>query len=167
VLGPVDGDLLTLRRFQKSSDFDVSAETLFAFHERPDALALLTPPWQDVELLVPPKSLEIGTRVEMRVRVGPAWQTIVAEHVGYEPGRSFTDRMVRGPFAEWVHVHRVEALGPERARLVDDVTYRLPLGRAGDLAAGWFVRRQLTRLFDYRHEVTRREVTRPRRPSKE
>jgi ligand-binding SRPBCC domain-containing protein len=149
-----------LSRFVKSSEFDVSAETLFAFHERPDALAMLTPPWQETELVVPPKSLAVGTRVEMRVRVGPLWQTIVAEHVGYEPGRSFTDRMVRGPFAEWVHVHRVEPLGSGRARLVDDVTYRLPLGRAGDLAAGWLVRRQLHRLFDYRHEVTRREIGR-------
>jgi ligand-binding SRPBCC domain-containing protein len=157
--------MVLLRRFEKSSEFDVSAEILFGFHERPDALALLTPPWQETELLVPPGSLEVGTRVEMRVRVGPVWQTIVAEHVGYEPGRSFTDRMVRGPFAEWVHVHRVESLGPERSRLVDDVTYALPLGLVGDVVAGWFVRRQLTRLFDHRHAVTRREVTRSGAPS--
>ncbi len=109
----------------------------------------------------PPTSLEVGTRVVLRVRVGPLWQTIEAEHVAYEPGRSFTDRMVRGPFAEWLHRHIVEPIDASSCELIDDVTFRLPLGALGRVCGGWYARRQLQRLFDYRHEVTRRACERP------
>lgn len=145
-------------RFTHQSDFDCSAERLFGFHERPEALQLLTPPWQTIDLIQPPKSLAVGTRVIMRMKVGPLWQAVEAEHVSYEPGVSFSDRMVKGPFAYWLHKHIVEPLGESRSRLIDDVTYRLPMGPLGALFGGWYARRELERLFRYRHEVTRRET---------
>ena len=36
-------------------------DVVFGFHERPDALPLLIPPWEKVTVEVPPKSLEKGT----------------------------------------------------------------------------------------------------------
>lgn len=144
------------QRFTFESDFDCSAETLFGFHERPDALAMLTPPWQTIDLIQPPASLEVGTRVLMRMKVGPLWQDMEAVHVAYEPGVSFSDRLVKGPFAYWLHRHEVKPLGATRSRLTDDVTYRLPLGGVGQLFGGWYARRELERLFRFRHEVTRR-----------
>lgn len=137
-----------------SSDFNVSAEVLFGFHERKDAFALLVPPWQKVEIVKPPSSLEVGTRVVLKMFVGPLWKTIEAEHIAYEPGRSFTDRMIRGPFAEWVHRHVVTSLGPNSSRLVDDITYRLPLGALGAAAGGWIASHEIERLFRYRHAMT-------------
>jgi len=35
----------------------------------------------------------------------------------------------------------------------DQVDYALPLGRVGDLAHRLFVRRDVERIFDYRHEA--------------
>ena len=86
-------------RFTKTSVIRASAAKVFAFHERPGVLALLQPPWAQTEILQPPTSLAVGTRVILRTKLGPFWQTIEAEHVAYEPGRMFADRMVRGPFA--------------------------------------------------------------------
>lgn len=74
--------------------------------------------------------------------MGPLWRRIVAEHVAYEPGRSFTDRIVEGPFASWEHQHIIEPAGDDAATLIDVVQYELPLGAVG-------------RLFDFRHAVTR------------
>lgn len=142
-------------RFVHSSVFEAPAQRVFAFHEAPDAFELLQPPWQKTEVLQPPRSLEVGTVVCLKVKVGPFWQTIEAEHIAYEPGRSFTDRMNRGPFRQWVHHHLVEPVAEGRSRLTDDVTYELPLGPLGQFFGGWFARRQLKRLFRYRHEVTR------------
>ena len=143
-------------RFVKESEIGASAERVFAFHEEPDAFERLQPPWQTTEIVQPPASLEVGTRVVVKLKVGPVWQTIVAEHVAYEPGRMFADRMVEGPFASWLHRHVVTPKGPDRCVLTDDIEYELPLGLPGRIVGGPIARWQLQKMFDYRHEVTRR-----------
>ena len=143
-------------RFVRETVVRAPAATVFAFHERPDALALLQPPWARSEILQPPASLAVGTRVVLRTKLGPVWRTIEAEHVAYEPGRMFADRMVRGPFAHWLHRHVVTPRGPGESVLTDDVEYELPFGLLGRALGGPIARRQLERLFAYRHEVTRR-----------
>ncbi len=149
-------------RFVKESEIAASAAEVFAFHEAPDAFARLQPPWQRTEILVPPSSLAIGTRVVLRTKVGPFWQTIEAEHVDYQAGVMFADRMNRGPFARWLHRHVITPRGPHACTLTDDIDYALPFGWLGRLVGGGFARRQLVRLFDYRHAVTRAACERPR-----
>ena len=56
-------------RFVKESVIRASAKVVFAFHEAPDAFERLQPPWQKTEILQPPTSLEVGTRVILRVKV--------------------------------------------------------------------------------------------------
>jgi len=142
-------------RFVKESAIEASAERVFAFHEAPDALQRLQPTWPPAEILQPPTSLEVGTRVVLRVKVGPFRQRIVAEHVAYEPGRMFADRMVEGPFPRWLHRHIVTPTGPDRCVLTDDIEYELPLGLPGRVFGGPFARRMLERMFAFRHRVTK------------
>lgn len=142
-------------RFVKESVIAASAERVFAFHEAADAFAKLQPPWQKSQILAPPTSLAVGTRVVLRTKVGPFWQTIEAEHVAYEPGVMFADRMVRGPFAQWLHKHVVTPRTANACTLADDIEYELPLGALGRTFGGAFARRELERLFEYRHRVTR------------
>lgn len=149
-------------KYVKESVIRAPAARVFAFHEAPDAFAKLQPPWQKSEVVMPPRSLEVGTRVVLRTKVGPFWQTIEAEHVAYEPGHMFADRMLRGPFAEWLHRHVVTPLDDDRCTLTDDITYALPFGRLGQLFGGGFARGELERLFAWRHEVTRAACELPR-----
>lgn len=142
-------------RFMKESVIAASAERVFAFHEAPDAFARLLPPWQTSEVIVPPQALTVGTKVVLRTKIGPFWQTIEAEHVAYEPGKMFADRMNKGPFARWLHRHIVTPRGPSECLLTDDIEYELPLGVLGRVFGGAFARRELQRLFEYRHRVTR------------
>lgn len=141
--------------FVKRTRLRASAATVFAFHERPDALKLLSPPWQHVSIIQPPRSLVVGTRVVLRVGPRLLRQTIVAEHVAFDPGKSFADRMVSGPFAFWEHHHIVEPDGADASYLIDDVEYVLPLGALGRVFGGAIARHELKRLFEYRHDVTR------------
>jgi ligand-binding SRPBCC domain-containing protein len=67
----------------------------------------------------------------------------------------FADRMIKGPFSYWLHRHIVEPVSENESILVDDIEYALPLGPVGNFFGGWFARRELQRLFDYRHSVTR------------
>ena len=143
-------------RFKKESVIRASAARVFAFHEAPDAFERLQPPWQTSEIVQPPASLAVGTRVVLRVKVGPFWQTLVAEHVEYEPGRMFADRLVKGPFKKWLHRHVVTPRGDDECVLSDDIEYELPLGVLGQTFGGGFATRNLERLFDFRHEVTKK-----------
>jgi ligand-binding SRPBCC domain-containing protein len=144
-------------RFVKETVIPASVEAVFAFHERPDAFELLLPPWDRSEVIQPPLSLEVGTKVIVRTKVGPIWTTIEAEHVEYEKNRVFADVMRKGPFAKWHHWHRFFE-HPQGCRLVDEIEYEPPLGWLGRLAAPVAIRPRLRKMFDYRHEVTRREV---------
>jgi ligand-binding SRPBCC domain-containing protein len=131
-------------------------ERVFAFHAQPDALRKLLPPWETAEVVTPPSSLAPGTRVLIRLRAAPGvWLEWEAEHTRYERDVLFADRQLRGPFRRWVHTHRFlpHAQG---TLLRDEVDLALPLAPLS-LPAWPLVRRRLRRMFEWRHEVTRRE----------
>lgn len=143
--------------FVKESVIAAPVEAVFAFHERLDVLELLSPPWEKTTVVLPPTSLEVGTVVKMRSRVGLFWIDIEAEHVAYEKNVRFEDVMRKGPFRAWHHQHLFfEAEGG--CRLRDEISYEPPLGWLGRLTAPIAIEPRLRRMFDYRHEVTAREV---------
>lgn len=144
--------------FVHESVIEASVEEVFAFHERADAFALLQPPWEKARVLQPPRSLEVGTVVKLRTRVGLLWIDIVAEHVAYEKNRRFEDVMTRGPFAKWHHKHLFSSV-PGGCLLRDEIEYALPLGALGRLVSPLAVVPRLERMFTFRHAVTRREVS--------
>lgn len=141
----------------KESVIAASVEDVFAFHERSDAFALLQPPWDPVDIIQPPTSLEVGTVVILKTGIGPFSVTIEAEHVAYEKNRCFEDRMRRGPFAAWHHRH-LFLPHDEGCMLRDEVDYVPPLGVLGRLANPVVIRPRLQKMFDFRHMVTAREV---------
>ena len=136
--------------FCKSVLIDAPVEAVFAFHQREDALRLLSPPFPGVQI-ARTGGLEVGTRVVLRS--GPFhW---VARHTTFEQDRLFVDEQVQGPFRLWVHRHEFEDLG-DTTRLTDRVEYRMPGGAVANAA----VRPLLALLFRYRHGVTKRECER-------
>jgi ligand-binding SRPBCC domain-containing protein len=141
--------------FEKRTRIAAPPERVFAFHEQPDALEQLMPPWERSRVVEKTPGLEVGTRVVLETWVGPIKQRIVAEHTRYEAGRMFQDRMQRGPLKKWEHTHTMDPDGEGGTWLIDHIEYELPLGLLGHVAGGWFVRRMLTRMFDYRHRVTK------------
>jgi len=139
--------------------FRCTPEALFAFHERPDALALLSPKGGLVRVVKLPASLHVGEEAVLRMGLGPLRVTWTARHTAYEPPHRFVDEQVSGPFRKWVHEHRV-APHPDGAELVDSIDIELPAGALGR-SLGWpVVRRMLEGAFAERHRVTRAEVER-------
>jgi ligand-binding SRPBCC domain-containing protein len=147
-----------MHQFVKQSRIAAPPGEVFAFHESPGALERLIPPWEHVKLIESSGSIHPGARVVMRTRIGPFPVDWVAEHTEYEPGRLFADRQVHGPFAYWYHRHIFLDDGDGGTILRDEVDYRPPLGRLGDWLGGRFVATKLRKMFDYRHETTRRIV---------
>lgn len=147
-----------MARFVKESRIAAPPALVFAFHESPGALERLTPPWERVKVVESARSLRPGSRVVLKTRFGPFPLTWVAEHTEYEPGRVFADRQVRGPFAYWYHRHHFIDDGQGGTLLRDEVDYVPPLGVIGRRLLGRFIESRLSKMFDYRHEVTRRII---------
>ena len=142
----------------KRSRIGAPVAVVFRWHELPGAFAKLTPPWAPVELVAETGGIRDGARVTLRLHAGPFRIRWIAEHRFYIENRQFQDIQVQGPFAKWEHTHLFEPAGPNACYLEDRIEYALPFGAVGRLAGGWFTRRQLARLFEYRHQITAREL---------
>jgi len=147
-----------MHHFVKESRLAAAPGLVFAFHESPGALEKLIPPWEKVTVIESPGSLAPGNRAVLRTKVGPFTVPWVAEHMEYEQGRMFADRQVRGPFAYWYHRHLCLDDGEGGTLLRDEVDYRPPLGLVGEILGVRFLESKLKRMFDFRHEVTKRIV---------
>jgi ligand-binding SRPBCC domain-containing protein len=141
--------------FEYSSHIEAPVEDVFAFHERADAIELLTGPGQGVQVISRSGGLEIGAQVEFRIRVGPVKLYWLAHHIAYEKNRLFIDEQREGPFAAWVHAHRFDA-EDGGTRLTDSIEFALQGGGFIEKMAGWIIKRKLQKMFKYRHMVTRR-----------
>lgn len=128
-------------------------ESVFAFHEREDALTLLSPAFPPVTVISRTGGIQAGARVVLRI--GPI--TWIASHTEYQRNRLFVDEQVSGPFARWVHRHEFADEGG-RCRLTDRVSFELPGGRVVNALFGRAVALGLRPMFHHRHAVTRRYV---------
>lgn len=144
-----------MRTFIHESRIRATPQAVYAFHDRDDIFARLIPPWQKVRVVSRQGRLEAGARVELRIYAGPFYVTWIALHTECEPDRLFVDEQERGPFQYWRHRH-VFVPDSGGCLLRDEVTYSLPLRL--ELVVGWLLDRELRRMFNYRHEVTAREI---------
>ncbi len=141
--------------FVKQSVISAPPERVFAFHELPDALSRLTPPWEPTRVLRAAPDLSVGSVAVVETRLfGLVPVQWVARHTAYDPPRMFEDVQVEGPFRAWRHRHIVEP-HEKGSVLRDEVDFETPLGVLGRVAAPLLVEPRLRRLFEYRHRVTR------------
>lgn len=130
-------------------------DDVFAFFADARNLAAITPPWLRFEILTPGTiAMRAGTLIEYRLRVRGVPLRWVSRIEAWEPGRRFVDLQTRGPYRLWRHVHTFGP-HPDGTLTGDHVEYALPLGALGAVAHA-AVRRDLTRIFDYRREAVAR-----------
>jgi ligand-binding SRPBCC domain-containing protein len=143
-------------RFVKESIIRASQERVFAFHEQPDVLALLMPPWKSARVIQTARIADVDAQAIIETKIlGPITMRWAARHTRYEPPRLFEDVQEEGPFRSWRHRHIIEP-HPDGAILRDEIDYEPPLGFLGRAIAPLLVQKRLAKLFAYRHEVTRR-----------
>jgi ligand-binding SRPBCC domain-containing protein len=75
-----------------------------------------------------------------------AWTARISQ---IDPGRSFVDELVRGPFSSWRHEHSLHD-DPAGTIVRDRVDFRSPLWTLGRIADELFVKRTIERVFDHR-----------------
>ncbi|MCW8859237.1 MAG: SRPBCC family protein [Deltaproteobacteria bacterium] len=145
--------------FNYESTIQAPAALVFDWHHDPTTLEKLTPPWEPVTVVGTPGRIdENGSRTTLKISMlGFIPLYWVAEHRNYQPGQSFQDVQIRGPFARWCHTHSVEPIDEHSCRYIDSVEYKVPIGWVGELFGGRLVRQKLNKMFVYRHQVVKEE----------
>ena len=144
-------------------------EKVFAFFANPENLPPLMPHWQKARIdsasIVPPpaprgsgNAAGEGTRMTISFRPFPLlpirmkWD---ARITAFTWDDHFCDEQLSGPFAYWLHCHRVQAearAGVQGTLVTDDVTYAMKFGLLGDIANALGGALQMRALFRYRQD---------------
>jgi ligand-binding SRPBCC domain-containing protein len=128
-------------------------EQVFSFFADAGNLEKITPPWLRFEILTPrPITMRVGALIEYRIRLRRLplrWRT---EITAWNPPIHFTDEQRRGPYRLWIHEHGfLERDGGTLC--IDKVRYAV-LG--GGLIEKFFVRRDVTQIFEFRRDAMTR-----------
>lgn len=127
---------------------------VFAFFADAFQLETITPPWLNFSVQTPrPIEMRAGVEIDYRLRLHALpirWRSRISE---WEPPLRFVDEQVRGPYTHWHHLHTFEETA-EGTLVSDIVHYQVPLSF---IAHPLLVRRDLTRIFQYRRETMRKK----------
>ncbi len=142
-------------QFTKESIINATPEKVFDFHLRPDALELLTPPWEKVNVIQMADITKIGSQAILETKLfGLVPARWVAEHTKFDQPKMFEDIQVSGPFAKWRHQHIIIP-HENGAILRDEIDFEPPFWIFGKIAAPFAILPKLEKMFAYRHQVTK------------
>lgn len=148
--------MTTVHRLEREQVLRRPRDQVFSFFSQAQNLERITPRWLSFQVLTPgPIEMRAGTVIEYRLRLYGVPFRWMSRIESWEPERGFADRQLRGPYRLWHHSHEFVADGEETI-VRDHVEYALPLGALGELAHAAFVRRDLRRIFDFRHQAAAR-----------
>jgi ligand-binding SRPBCC domain-containing protein len=135
-------------------------DAVFPFFAEAANLQQLTPPWLRFVIRTPqPIEMRAGALIEYRISLRGVPMSWLTQISAYEPPQMFVDRQLKGPYRTWIHTHQFRA---ERGGtlLLDDVQFDM-LG--GPLIAP-LIKRDLRKIFTYRHEVLLAHFNEPPSP---
>lgn len=144
---------LHYHRLQRQQTLPVDLDKVFPFFEKPENLALITPPDLRFRLVTAsPVTMQKGTVIDYTLRLGGIpvrWRSLISN---YQPPMCFVDEQLRGPYAYWRHTHRF-GTGTDGTTLKDEIVYALPKGLPAiieKLTHTFYVRPKLESIFDFR-----------------
>jgi ligand-binding SRPBCC domain-containing protein len=124
------------------------------FHSRSASMAAITPPPIIARMHNAPAVLAEGDEMSFTLLLGPLPIHWLARIEDVSPN-GFTDRQLRGPFAEWAHRHTYKAVNDQVTDVMDEITLKIrPHPIWGLVGIG--MRLGLPTLFAYRAWKTKR-----------
>ena len=125
----------------------------FEFFADAANLEAITPPFLNFRILTKlPVEMRVGARIDYRIALyglPMTWKTNIDQ---WQSGRSFIDRQLSGPYAQWIHLHTFEP-SQGGTQLYDRVRYALPMDPLSRPAHPLFVRPTIERIFAHRRKV--------------
>ncbi len=133
--------------------FSQDQSEVFAFFSEAKNLERITPPWLNFKIVkMSTPQIENQTLLDYRLKlhgVPLKWQTLIES---WSPDKKFVDRQLKGPYSVWHHTHSFSSL--RNGTLVkDEVIYKIPFGRLGELVRDLWVKHDLQKIFSFRQRV--------------
>ena len=147
---------LPVYQFEQTQRFEQPRDVIFAYFERAELLAELTPHWLNFVLLTPPPiRMYQGRIIDYTIRQFGwrlRWRSIISH---YQAPDYFVDEQLKGPYSFWFHEHRFVENDDRSTTMIDTVYYALPNWLPNFLSR-WldriWVRPQLKKIFAYREK---------------
>lgn len=138
-----------MAKFTHQADHTASKEEIWNWYNSKGAFRRIMPEWEGI-IPVNAGALVDDDETIFKVSLGPIKQKWVAKHHSVIPGEQFADRMMRGPFGAWNHVHKFESVSDNVTTILDDVEYKLPVHFLTGWSAGITVLPRMRQMFKYR-----------------
>lgn len=151
---------MTAERFSRRVRVGASRDRLWQWHLSPGAFERLAPRWMPMRLLGDGSFPGAGGEVRFVARLFGIWLRWRARIETVEPPEVFVDTQLSGPFREWRHEHRFMAIPNGGAELVDTIDYQLPRSVGCLPFAAAHARREVERLFAFRHRLIQDDLRR-------
>ena len=131
-----------------------NVKTLFDFHADTNKLPLITPKDTSVDILELETPIEKGNEAVLRIKKGWLDFTWELTFEKVEPPSLIVDVATRSPFKSFRHEHHFVEVNGEHSILRDEVIFSLPFEPLSTIAV-WFVKRDMKKMFAYRHAQTK------------
>ena len=139
--------------FQQKMIIEKPLKEVFGFFSNAENLQRITPPKLQFKILTSlPVSMTKGTLIDYQIKLFKVpfkWKTEITE---WNPPYRFIDIQRKGPYRQWIHTHKFEQT--EHGVLVTDmVHYKLWGSVFNGLINRWFVRPQVSNIFEFRRRA--------------
>jgi len=132
-------------------------QRVYEFHCDTNNLPLITPPWIKVSIVKLDLPLVQGSHIILDITRFGFTQQWEMEIEAMRPNEAVIDRAIRSPFKSFRHVHGFEKIDENQTRMKDMVEFALPFKPLSNIALP-FIKKDLKRMFDYRHEATNKAL---------
>lgn len=128
-------------------------EEVFQFFAEAKNLERITPEFLNFHIVkMSTSQIGQGTLIDYKLKLRGfpiTWQTQIEE---WNPPHRFVDNQLKGPYNKWHHTHLFEKMA-SGTLMTDIVSYRLPMGFFGRLAAGPMVAGDVEKIFAFRRSA--------------
>jgi len=127
-------------------------DEVFDFFSKAENLGRLTPPFLQFQITRSPTLMQVGARIEYKLRVHGVpvrWLTDIEK---WAPPHEFVDVQRKGPYKLWHHTHRFWSEN-SGTWIEDTVRYALPFGVLCRIVNALLVQRDVQQIFDFRQKA--------------
>jgi ligand-binding SRPBCC domain-containing protein len=137
--------------FTYTTEIQTTPQKLFEFHSDTNNLPKITPPWIKVKILELKLPLQEKSKIKLKITQYFITQIWYMQIDRMQSPHTICDVALQSPFKSFYHHRKFEKIDEMTSRLTDTITLELPLYPLSRVALP-FIRRDMDRMFGYRHE---------------
>ena len=138
---------------------DTTIEALYDFHCDTNNLPRITPPWIDVTIVSLDLPLHVKSHIVLAIKRFGLTQRWKMEIAAMDRPSLVCDKAIESPFKTFIHEHRFRKIDENTTLMEDVVTFDLLLHPLSLLALP-LIKRDLEKMFSYRHDQTKKILER-------